>query len=262
MPSISLIIAVYKNTSALNLIFGGLAAQSFKDFEVIVAEDNDDPLMTQFLETARGIYDFEIRHVQQADQGFQKNKALNKSIAICLADYIVFLDGDCIPHEHYLRSHFENRQDNVILFGRRVMLSPIITKALYSGKVKFPLSIFALVKYRCARLKYAFYLPFRRSSLISRPSIWGCNWSIYKKDLASVNGFDEDFIKPGIGEDTDVERRLLKSGMKIKSVKNSAIQYHLHHEVVYSNTKENENLMSLKAAQDPIFCKSGLDQYL
>jgi glycosyltransferase involved in cell wall biosynthesis len=40
---ISLIIAVYKHLEFLELILQSLDKQSFKNFEIIIAEDNNDP---------------------------------------------------------------------------------------------------------------------------------------------------------------------------------------------------------------------------
>jgi len=57
----------------------------------------------------------------------------------------------------------------------------------------------------------------------------GCNFSLFKDDLFKINGFDERYESPSIGEDSDVQFRLELSGVKIKSVNHSAVQYHLFH---------------------------------
>ncbi|MEE1258562.1 MAG: galactosyltransferase-related protein [Paludibacteraceae bacterium] len=41
----------------------------------------------------------------------------------------------------------------------------------------------------------------------------GCNFGIYKSDLLKVNGFDERFLAPATGEDTDLEARLARIGI-------------------------------------------------
>lgn len=58
---------------------------------------------------------------------------------------------------------------------------------------------------------------------------FGSNFSLEKKLIEGMNGFDENFIGPGYGEDTDVERRLRLFGAKVKSIRNLAVQYHLYH---------------------------------
>ena len=146
MPQLSLIIAVYKNIAALDLILRGLEQQSFKDFEVIIAEDNEGGEMRDFIKKAQNQYFFTIKHISQPDNGFQKDKALNKSVAASAADYLVFIDGDCIPHKHFLKAHFDNKEIGFALFGRRVMLSETLTKQLYRDKKIKKLSFFNLLK--------------------------------------------------------------------------------------------------------------------
>ena len=281
-PVLSLVIAVYKNISALNLILQSLDNQSFTEFEVIVAEDNDDPKMAAFVEQANSHYWFPIQHISQPDNGFQKDKALNKAVAAATTDYIVFIDGDCILHKHFLKQHYQNRVEGLVLYGRRVMLSERLTNRLNilnpdrSGteggnypqlSKSFKLlesyfSLFNLLITNCKRIDCALYLPFLPSKIHPQPSIWGCNWSIHKKDIIAVNGFDEDYVKPGCGEDTDIEWRLLKMGIRLKKIKLKALQYHLHHAENYADTVENEGIMKKKQADGIVFCKLGINQYL
>lgn len=262
MPQLSLIIAVYKNIPALDLILRGLQNQSFKDFEVIIAEDNDGAEMQNFIENARQQFFFPIKHISQPDNGFQKDKALNKSVAVAAADYLVFIDGDCIPHRHFLKAHFENRTEGYALFGRRVMLSEKFTNTLARNEANPAINIFNLIVTRCKRIDCAFYLPFLKNKIQTITAIWGCNWSIHKKHIVDVNGFDEDYLKPGYGEDTDIEWRLFKIGIQLKKIKNKAIQYHLHHRENYADTLENEKLMLKKQAAGKFFCENGLSKYL
>ena len=269
MPQLSLIIAVYKNIPALDLILRGLQNQSFKDFEVIIAEDNDGVEMGNFIKNARDKFFFPIKHISQPDNGFQKDKALNKSVAIAAADYLVFIDGDCIPHRHFLKAHFENRTEGYALFGRRVMLSEKLTIALAKSEANSEFNeqnptfnIFTLIVTGCKRIDCAVYLPFLKNKIQTTTAIWGCNWSIHKKHILDVNGFDEDYVKPGYGEDTDIEWRLFKTGIQLKKIKNKAIQYHLHHKENYADTLENEKLMLKKQAAGKFFCENGLSKYL
>ena len=53
-----------------------------------------------------------------------------------------------------------------------------------------------------------------------------------------LNGFDERYLAPTVGEDTELEWRAGMAGIKIKSVRNLAIQYHLYHRKL---SRENDN---------------------
>jgi GT2 family glycosyltransferase len=51
-----------------------------------------------------------------------------------------------------------------------------------------------------------------------------------KEDLLAVNGFDERYHAPYVGEDTDLEYRLRLHGLAFRHLKHLAIQYHLFHQ--------------------------------
>ncbi|HWS40520.1 MAG TPA: glycosyltransferase, partial [Arenimonas sp.] len=61
--------------------------QTFRDFEIVIADDgskDDTRQLIQALSKSSGI---PIVHVWQKDNGFRKNRALNKAIAASRGDY-------------------------------------------------------------------------------------------------------------------------------------------------------------------------------
>lgn len=262
--TISLILAFYKKTDALDLIFKALARQSFTGFEVVVAEDDNNPAARRFMAEARARYPFPIKHVwQDEDRGFRKNVMLNRSIAVAGGDYLVFIDGDCLPHRHFLRRYARQVRRGEALFGRRVMLNKRFSRKLLTEQNLDVLSFGRLLWYRGGEnLRYGLYLPFLTT--YRREGIWGCNWGIHREHLVAVNGFDEDYVRAAIGEDTDIEWRLVRSGIKLKSVRFGAIVYHLHHPVHYSDegVEFNVRLMRQKMAANHVYCLNGLDQHI
>jgi glycosyltransferase involved in cell wall biosynthesis len=259
MPALSIIIAVYKNIAALDLVFKSLAQQSFQDFEVIVAEDNDGIAMRNFIQNVENQFFFKIKHISQPDIGFRKNKALNQAIRVSAADYLVFIDGDCLLHPQFLAAHYRHRVSGFGLFGRRVMLSETLTNRLYETCDLNSLSIFNLIVNHCQRIDCAFYIPFLKPKIHVETGIWGCNWSIHKSALQAINGYDEDYVKAGIGEDTDLEWRLFATGIQLKKIKHLAIQYHLYHVENYASTLENEEILIEKRKLGNVFCLNGLN---
>ncbi len=256
MPEISVIICVYKNSTNLRFIFEYLKRQSFQRFEVIVAEDDNSPEMSSFIQNSRAQYSFSIRHVSQQDQGFRKCKILNAAILASQADFLVFLDGDCLPHPQFLEQYHQAKKEKYALVGRRVMLSAIFSEKLINNNMK--INMLNMIKYKCDRIEEGIYFPFLNVFKNKARGIWGCNWGILKKYLLDVNGYDEDYIKAGIGEDTDIEWRLLKSGITLKSMKFKAIVYHLYHKENYSSTSENEDLLKVKKLEGHSICLNGI----
>ena len=65
--------------------------------------------------------------------------------------------------------------------------------------------------------------------------------------LLEVNGFDESFNFPGIGEDTDLQRRLEKAGLSIRWITYRAIEYHLWHPLTQVGKEAHQIFDSLNS---------------
>jgi cellulose synthase/poly-beta-1,6-N-acetylglucosamine synthase-like glycosyltransferase len=256
---ISIIIPFYKRLDFLSLIFQGLQKQSFKSFEVIVAEDDNSPETITFLESQKAKISVPIKHVSQPDTGFNKTKALNKSVKIAEGELIVFIDGDCIPHKHLLHEYNKHMKPNIILIGRRAMLSEKITNILLKDDSIKKINILNLLLSGSKKIEDAFYFP-NRSYNNSHRGICGCNWAVERKLLLKVNGFDEDYKYATAAEDTDIDWRLSKIGAKIKKMKNKAIVYHLYHDLNYNKTQVeiNKKLLHKKIKVGEAICKNGI----
>jgi len=254
---ISLIIAFYKNIAALELILKALQKQTYQDFEIIIAEDDCNTETRELISQIK--IPQKLMHVfQDQDFGFRKNKILNQAILKSDGDFIVFIDGDCIPHKNFLKAYYQNASDKTILFGRRVMLSESLTQKLYTLKQLDYLTYWSLWISKSKKKKYSFYLPFFNQ--YKEDGIWGSNLGLYKKHIVAINGFDEDYVTASIGEDTDIEWRLLKYGLKLKSIRFSAIQYHLHHKFNYSSVdyKKGYAILQEKMKLNNFVCKNGI----
>ena len=128
---VSLIISVYNDLAALALILKSICKQSYKGtIEVIIAEDKQCLNMQDQVQQWRNQYIFPIKHIHQEDIGFRKCKILNQAIREASADYLIFIDGDCILHKHFIREHVKFAQKGRVVYGRRVMLSAQLTRKL------------------------------------------------------------------------------------------------------------------------------------
>jgi len=75
---------------------------------------------------------------------------LNKAVMSAKSDYIIFIDGDCIPDDRFVEAHLEAREKGFALSGRRVYLSDKISKNLRQKVSKKAISkrIFCICYYR------------------------------------------------------------------------------------------------------------------
>ena len=260
---VTVIISYYKNLKNLKLILKGLNRQNASNFEVIISEDDANKNTDIFVAEEAKKYNFPILHLnQKVDDGFRKNSMLNKSINASSGDTLVFVDGDCIPNKHFVKEYQKNTEDGYILKGRRVMLGEkVSSKILEEGSLDY-LSPISLLFSDSKKVKEAFYTaPFSLSLTMKNKGLLGCNWGIKKKHLLAINGFDEDYIHAAVGEDTDVEWRLLALGLKSKSMKNKSIVFHLHHERSYSDkgVAINMELLKKKQKDNHFRCTNGID---
>ncbi|MBI1806769.1 MAG: glycosyltransferase [Ignavibacteria bacterium] len=265
--SVTLVIAVYNAVRYLELILAALERQSFHEFEVIIADDGSGLEMRRFIESVQSTVQFPMQHVWHEDQGFRKNRMLNRAIATSQSDYLIFIDGDCLPHREFLSDHWSNRRQNVVLCGRRVNFSKPITERLTlddirSGKferISFALLLDGLLA-RSSNLEDAIRIKNRviRSLLHrNRARILGCNFSVEKRLLEQVNGFNEDYQAPGLGEDSDIAYRLELIGARLMTLRYLAVLFHLYHPRTHVGDVSRKIFEQVVAAGDPI-CRHGL----
>ncbi|KJR36116.1 glycosyl transferase [Vibrio navarrensis] len=276
----SLIIAFYNNTQALGLILKALSAQSCMDFEVVIADDGSKQDAVDWIEEKKSQLPFPLKTVWHEDKGFRKNRILNHAVLAAESEYLIFIDGDCIPQKHFIEDHVNHAQRGRVLSGRRVELPEPFTP-LMQGSAS-PETFFSQYKWQIFR-QYLFTSPDAatkgRSNRgrhvekgIRLPYAWqqkliggfkpagilGCNFSLYKNDLIKVNGFDMRYEAPAVGEDTDLDYRLGLVGISTRVLKGLAIQLHIYHPWL-SRTSPNYELFLDTMEHKRSWAEQGID---
>lgn len=251
----SLIISVYRNTRALHAILESLKQQTEQDFEVIISEDGQDPHMAAFIQS----YDFgwPMQHLTQDDLGWRKNRMLNLSIMAAQAPWLIFIDGDCVLHPRFVEEHVRYQAPHVVLAGKRVKLNPNLSEQLIAGK-KICLFSHLFFKRGCSLVEEGFYLPILRHWRRHVRHLTGSNMSMAKADIMAINGFDENYTLPAIGEDFDIEWRLPQNGCRIVSLRNLAVQYHLYHKENWVDDSVNMAYFRTIQKTHQVICKNGI----
>lgn len=256
---VSLIVSVYKDFESLNVVIESLNRQQDKDFEVIIAEDCETKEMKKFISEID--YKFKkIKHVFQEDIGFRKNKILNKAVRAAEGKYLIFIDGDCFVHRDFIKEYKIFFKESSLLVGRRVMLSDCLTSKI--KRFFYVPSYFRLVLSKSTHKEEGLKLPYifsrkKMSGLI------GSNFGLSKVLLEKINGFDEDYCRAGSGEDDDIFYRInLVPGVKLISVRNRALQYHLNHA---RSNRDDDTIFNLKLLKEKMkdsnyVCKNGLNK--
>ena len=248
MMKVSIIIAVYKDIEALELIFEALKRQTYTNFEVVVAEDNDSIEMKECIK--RFEKDLDIKHTFQEDKGIRKMRSLNNGILAASGEYLIFIDGDCVPYTTFVKGHVSLAKENYILSGRRCNLGPKYSQMLRKKEL-MPWELEKEFVWRFLSISKDAKEGHTEAGLYFNPNGWfyknflkkrksntnllGCNYSCFKEAIVSINGYDEGYGQTPIGDDTDLEWRFKAAGYKLQSVKNVANLFHLYHERGFRN---------------------------
>ncbi len=274
---VSVIIAVYKDIEALELILEALKKQTYKNFEVIVAEDNNAVEMKKCID--RYAQELDIKHTFQEDDGIRKMRSLNNGILASSGEYLIFIDGDCVPYTTFIEGHVALAEKDYIVSGRRCNLGPNYSRMLREKKIaswelerQFFWRFLSITKdAKEGHTEAGFYFSpngwFYKTFLKKRNSntnLLGCNYSCFKEAIVSINGYDEGYGQTPIGDDTDLEWRFKSAGYKFKSAKNVANLFHLYHDRSFRDDisigKEWEKFQQNKKL-NKFVCEEGLNTH-
>lgn len=268
----SIIISVYKDTDSLDLILDSLSKQTVIPDEIIISEDGNSAEMAEYVANVKDKYNnLDITHLFQEDIGWRKNIALNRAIIASKYEYLIFIDGDCVPFDDFIENHVKQASKKIVLAGKRVELGEQITKEIRSKKLtvskltnNYWLYAIKLIKDKTRHLEdilhisyKSFLAPFVKKEV---NYIIGCNWSAFKEDILTINGFDETYYLPSVGEDVDLGWRFRGLGIELKSCRYNANLVHLYHKKRFDSSQGIINNAILKKNFDAnkFVCDNGI----
>lgn len=253
---ISIIVNTHSAPDKLRSILNHLLEQTYKGFEVIIAEDGEDEATKTVVASFNNNTCFHLVHVTQENKGFRKTLILNKAIKASEGDYIIFLDGDCIPHKRFAQDHVALAQKGFFVQGRRAFIKEeAVPEVLAHG-----LHVFSLLFGRKLERPFkAFRYPFKKICINTKlKGVLGCNLGVWKKDIEAINGYNEAFEGWG-REDSEFAARLYHLGLKRKLVYARAIVFHLNHPTLPRTMLEkNQKILDETLLNKSIRCKEGI----
>lgn len=244
---ISVIISTYNSEEWLQKVLWGYNLQTFRDFELVIADDGSREKTKELIDVFRKEAFYPITHVWHQDEGFQKSRILNKAIMACRSSYIIMSDGDCIPRRDFVEVHHRKREKGRFLSGGYFKLPVDISTQLSKEDI---------VAQHCFDIEWltkkGLEKSFKNNKLTSqglkerclnaftptKPSWNGHNASGWKADIEAVKGFDTR-MQYG-GQDRELGERLENYGIRGKQIRYSAIVVHLDHPRGYANKESWE----------------------
>ncbi len=259
--SIGLVINTYNAPERLDAVLRWLAAGSKRPDEILVADDGSTDTTRDLVASWRHKMPlWRLKHIWQEDSGYRRSRILNMAIAQSGADYLIFIDGDCLPFRHFISDHHKLAERGAFVQGRRCFVPQSNVANLLAGKTTI---MRLLLSHQLDGAFKAIRWPMpviKRNQKLH--GILGCNLGIWRDDLLTVNGFDESFEGWGV-EDSDLAARLYHHGLVRKFVYGRGQLAHLDHDEL-PRDRYDANKQKLQETLDAkrVRCSMGLDQHL
>lgn len=253
-PSVSVILATYRQPAWLEKVLLGYSVQTHPDFELLVADDGSGPATAAVVERLRSDTGLRLRHLWQEDRGFRKSRALNRAIVASRGDYLIFSDGDCIPRDDFVETHLRLAEPGRYLSGGALRLPRRTSERIGAEDVLTGRAtrLSWLVRqgwrpgHRLLRLTRRRWLAAALDALTPTGTGWnGGNASAWREDVSAVNGFDEEMGYKG--QDRGLGDRLVHLGVRGKQVRHRAVLVHLAHARPYKTLASIERNRRIRA---------------
>ncbi|MEM7018626.1 MAG: glycosyltransferase family 2 protein [Pseudomonadota bacterium] len=268
---VTVVVTTYNRPDALELVLQGLAHQSVQGFEVIVADDGSTADTASLIQQQATSSPYSLQHVWQPDEGFRAAASRNRALAVTSTDYIIFIDGDCVPRVNFIEQHCRFAEPGWFIAGNRILLSEKFTQKVIAFSL--PLWGWGLGQWLSCFIQgqakrvhpILFTLPNNGIRKL-KPHRWQgaktCNIGVWRQDLIDINGLDETYHGWG-HEDADMVIRLIRNGILRKEGRYGAPVFHLWHA---HNDRSREQLNQQRLAHilqsTNITAELGVNQYL
>ena len=271
---LSVIVSTFNQPDWLELVLWGLAGQTVQEYDLLIADDGSDDRTRRVLERIRVETSLEPLHVWQPDTGFGKCAILNRSIERATGEYILFLDGDCVPRRDFIERHTALSERGRFLSGGAVRLTKAVSARMTSAAVQSrqshewrwlrsqgqPWSKDRLKLRGGGRFGEGLFGESLLDAITpTRATFNGGNVSVWREDLLRVNGFDERMGHGGL--DRELGERLENAGVHGKQVRHRCVCVHLDHPRGYADPEGkafNDRLRAQTRASRSVWTPYGI----
>lgn len=267
--TISVIVSTYNRPDALDMVLSALTEQDYPHYEVVLADDGSTETTAALARGHRLGQRRPLHHVWQPDEGFRKAQIHNQAILKASGQYVVFLDGDCVPRPAWLSRHATLAQEHRFVTGTKIKLSQAFTEEVVSKRLPVNRAtrregVWMRLTKRANHMRYFFSLPdgpWRHYKPRSSRRMYGCNMAVWRRDLMVVGGFDERYEGWG-SEDRDLAARLINAGIFRKDGRWATDVMHLwHQEADRGRKNHNRRLLESVVRSGATRAVKGLEQY-
>jgi len=201
MNKVSIIIPTYKRVDLLRKILTELIYQEHI-LEILVVDSDSNDGTKELVNSFNNKSDILIQHFDVDNNvSLKRNTGIKKASA----NYLIFMDDDCIPRKSFVEDHIESLDSN--------------ENSVNCGNIFFPASRVKSSNY--IRYKNSRHVSYRYKGLndkvLDYTSIVTMNMSMKKDDIIKNNLlFNEDFIGYGM-EDNEFGFQIMNAGLIINT---------------------------------------------
>jgi len=233
---ISVIVSTYNAEKWLENVLIGYSHQTYKDFELIIADDGSRPSTKELIDRYAANYPVPVRHLWHEDKGYRRQEILNVAIVEAANEYIIMTDGDCIPRKDFVEVHAKLAERGKFLSGGYCKLTMKTSEAITKEDILNDNCFDVAWLKKQDKLGFSQTLKLTAGPVLAAimdtvttttPSFNNCNSSGFRDDMIAINGYDER-MKYG-GPDREFGERLENFGVKGKQIRHKAICLHLDH---------------------------------
>ena len=260
-PTVALIVSTFEQPDYLRRVLDAVSRQSRLPQEILLADDGSGEETKEVFSRWSAQQPFASRHIWQAHDGFRKAHILNRAVAAASSTYLIFLDGDMVPHPDFIADHCAAARPAVFVQGHRALVEQ--KAAAWFGRRKLAADRRrALWLGQLSGWKNAWRWPV---PIVSEKNhlrgIRGCNLSLWREDMLRVNGYDEAFTGWG-REDSEFAARLMNAGIRRLDLRGRALCFHLWHPPASrGQLPANDGLLEKTIREKITRCEHGLDRH-
>lgn len=232
---VSAILSTYRQAEWLRKALWGYARQTYRDLEVLVADDGSGDDTGEVIASAREA-GTPVRRVWHEDRGYRKCVILNRAVLAATGEYLIFSDGDCIPRSDFVATHARLAVPGRFLSGGAVRLPRDVSEAVTEDDVAtgraFDADWLKGRGFEAGRHRLRLLRDPAWAAVLDALSPTGATWngnnsSTWRSVVLRANGFEHEMGYGG--QDREFGERLENLGLSGQLVRHRAVAVHLHH---------------------------------
>ncbi len=261
----SVIVCFYDRIDLLKCCLDALSLNAGHFDEVVVADDGSAGPVVEELGRLIPTYGFSVVHAWHKRQGARRSATRNNGIRHARGEYLVFVDADFAALPGTIEAHLRVAKPSQFAAGRvkyttREQGERILREGVSAGLLETiyrELPDKPILREHREFIRYGILQKLGLAQ--ARKQTFGGHFSVFKRDIESVNGYDENYVGWG-GEDQDMAHRMVLAGFTGRSIIREARMLHLWHQrdMGEKHWKEGTNVDYYWRENVPAQCENGL----